>query len=148
MAGVMGERGSAEHQEGQDNPHRRAPAFKLLAGVTVSLYFCRCGSLEIQSLRERRRSAYSAHMRGERGTEAPRHLEKNEPDCVPDHICSVWRLLSSYRWGFQGPSDLFVRKIARCGYVPYALPHSLLKLAPMRHCFAVGTTYRMRGEKC
>jgi hypothetical protein len=43
--------------------------------------------------------------------------------------------------------DLFVGKIARCGYVPYALPHGLLKLAPMRHCFAVGTAHRMGGEE-
>jgi hypothetical protein len=26
-------------------------------------------------------------------------------DCEPVHICSAWALLSSCRWGFQGPSD-------------------------------------------
>jgi hypothetical protein len=26
-------------------------------------------------------------------------------DCEPVHICSAWALLSSWRWGFQGPSD-------------------------------------------
>src|SRR5258708_7300357 len=73
-----------------------APAFKLLAGVTVSLYFCRCGSLEIQSLiRERRRSALTALTCGERGASVPRpcryrlsrlaclgqpHLEKPRPN--------------------------------------------------------------------
>ena len=44
--------------------------------------------------------------------------------------------------------DLFVGKIARCGYVPDALPHRLFELAPTRHRFAVGPTHRMRGEKC
>src|ERR1035437_9926420 len=48
----------------------------------------------------------------------------------------------------QNRLDLFVGKIARCGYVPDALPHSLFKLAPMRHCFAVGPARGMRGEKC
>jgi hypothetical protein len=28
---------------------------------------------------------------------------KNERDCEPVHICSGWRLLACYRWGFQGP---------------------------------------------
>jgi hypothetical protein len=27
------------------------------------------------------------------------------PDCEPVHICSAWRLLSCWCWGFQGPSD-------------------------------------------
>jgi hypothetical protein len=33
---------------------------------------------------------------------SPRHFGKNEPDCEPVHMCSAWRLLASYRWGFQG----------------------------------------------
>ena len=27
---------------------------------------------------------------------------KNEHDCEPVHICSAWRLLACYRWGFHG----------------------------------------------
>jgi hypothetical protein len=37
-------------------------------------------------------------------TEAPRRFGKNERDCEPVHICSVWRLLTALHWGFQGPS--------------------------------------------
>ena len=37
----------------------------------------------------------------------------------------------------QDGFDLIVGKVARCGYVPDALPHCVLELAPMRHCFAV-----------
>src|SRR5258708_35531654 len=48
----------------------------------------------------------------------------------------------------QDRFDLFVGKITRCGYVPDALPHRLFELASARHCFAVGPTHRMRGEKC
>jgi hypothetical protein len=44
--------------------------------------------------------------------------------------------------------DLFVGKIARCSYVPDALPHRLFELASARHRFAVGPTHRMSGEKC
>ena len=38
-------------------------------------------------------------------TEAQRHFGKNEHDCEPVHICSAWRLLAFYCWGFQGPSN-------------------------------------------
>jgi hypothetical protein len=43
--------------------------------------------------------------------------------------------------------DLLVRNIARRGNFPDALVHRLFKLAPMRHCFAIGPAHRMRGEE-
>jgi hypothetical protein len=47
----------------------------------------------------------------------------------------------------QDRLDLLVGKVARCCYVPDALPHRLFELASARHRFAVRPTHRMRGEK-
>jgi hypothetical protein len=48
----------------------------------------------------------------------------------------------------QDRLDLLIGKVARCSDVPDALTHRGLKLSATRHCFAVGSTRRTRGEKC
>jgi hypothetical protein len=71
---------------------------------------------------------------------------KNERDCEPVHICSGWRLLASYRWGFQGPSDRRRRdttfRARRRSFLGSSLPSPVLSTADGESPAAAGQSSR------